>query len=81
MTHNKTFEIISISEKHSDIEIAMDLVSKYYLIKDSILVRFQRKAEEQLFQQSIDLIHRISHPVARRLLFVIIKKSKIKTEL
>jgi hypothetical protein len=74
MNHNKTFESISIPEKQSDIEIVMDLVSKYYLIKDSILVRFQRKAKETLLQKAKDVIHTITHPVARRLLMVIIKK-------
>jgi hypothetical protein len=74
MNDNKTFESISILKKHSDIEIAMDLLSKYYLIKDSILVRFQQKAKEQLFRKAIILIHTLTHPVARRLLMVIIKK-------
>ena len=74
MNHNKTFESISISEKQSDIEIAMDLVSKYYLIKDSILVRFQSKAKEILMQKAKDVVHTTTHPIVRRLLMVIIKK-------
>ncbi len=74
MKNNKTFESISIPEKRLDIEIAMDLVSKYYLIKDSILVRFQQKAKETLLQKAKDVIHTITHPIARRLLMVIIKK-------
>lgn len=74
MHHNKTFESISAAEKQSDIEIAMDLVSKYYLIKDSLLIRFQQKAKEQLFQTAVVLIHTLTYPVARRLLMVIIKK-------
>jgi len=74
MNHNKTFESISIPEKQSDIEIAMDLLSKYCLIKDSILVRFQRKAKETLLQKTKDVIHKITHPVARRMLMVVIKK-------
>jgi hypothetical protein len=73
MNHNKTFESKSIFDKHSDIEIAMDLLSKYYLIQDSILIRFQQKAKEQLFQTAKDLIYTITHPVARRLLMAIIK--------
>ena len=74
MNHNKTFESISIRKKQSDIEIAMDLVSEYYLLKDSILIRFQRKAKETLLQKARDVIHTITHPVARRLLMVIIKE-------
>ena len=74
MNHNKASDNISISEKQSDIDIAMDLVSKYYLIKDSILVRFQRKAKETLLQKSKDLVHTIKHPVAERLLMIIIKQ-------
>ena len=74
MNHNQTIESISIPEKQSDIEIAMDLLSKYYLIKDSILVRFQWKAKETLLQKTKDVIHTITHPVARRLLMVVIKK-------
>lgn len=74
MNHNKTFKRISIHEKQSDIAIAMDLVSNYYLIKDSILVRFQRKAKETLLQKAKDVIHTITHPVAKRLLMVIIKQ-------
>jgi hypothetical protein len=74
MNHNKNCAIISISEKQSDIEIAMDLVGKYYLIKDSIFVRFQRKAKETLLQKTNNVIHTITHPVARRLLMMIIKQ-------
>ena len=74
MNHDKTFESISIPEKHSDIEIAMDLVSKYYLIQDSILIRFKCKAKETLLLKASDLIHTLAHPTARRLLMVIIKK-------
>ncbi|MBU1941145.1 MAG: hypothetical protein KKC68_05170 [Candidatus Thermoplasmatota archaeon] len=76
MNHNKTFESIYIPEKQSDIEIAMDLVSKYYLVKDSILVRFQRKAKETLLQKAKDVIHTITHPIAKRLLMVVIKKQE-----
>jgi len=74
MNHNQTFESISIPEKQSDIKIAMDLVSKYYLIQGSMLVRFQRKAKETLLQKAKDVIHTITHPAARRLLMVVIKK-------
>ena len=74
MNHNKTFESISIPDKHSDIEIAMDLVNKYYLIQDSILVRFQKKAKEQIFRKAIILIHTLTHPAARKLLMIIIKR-------
>ena len=74
MIHNKTFEGIYVSDKHSDIEIAMDLVSKYYLIQDSILVKFKRKAKETLLQKASSLIHSITNSTARRLLMLIIKK-------
>ena len=74
MNHNKTFKRISIHEKQSDIAIAMDLISNYYLIEDSILVRFQQKAKETLLQKAKDVIHTITHPVAKRLLMVIIKQ-------
>ena len=76
MNHNKTFESIFTPDKHSDIEIAMDLLCKYYLIQDSILVRFQRQAKEQLFRKAIILNHTLTYPVARRLLMVIIKDKK-----
>ena len=76
MNHNNTFESISATEKQSDIEIAMDLVRKYYLIQNSILVRFQQKAKEQLFRKAVVLIHTLTYPVARRLLMVIIKDKK-----
>lgn len=74
MNHNKTLKSISIPDKHSDIKIAMDLLNKYYLIKDSILISFQQKAKEQLFQKAKVLIHTLTHPVARRLLMVIIEE-------
>lgn len=74
MNYNKTFESISISEKQSDIGIVLDLVSKHYLIKDSTLIRFQQKAEEQLFQKTKDLILTITHPVAKKLLTIIINR-------
>jgi len=74
MNSNKTFESISIPDKHSEIEIAMDLVSKYYLIQDSVLIRFKRKAKETLLLKARDLIHTLAHPTARKLLMVIIKK-------
>jgi len=74
MNHNKSFESISIPDKQSDIEIAMDLLSKYYLIQDSILVKFKRKAKETLLHKAINLVQTLTHPAARRLLMVIIKK-------
>ena len=74
MNHKENYESIYAFKKQSDIEIAMDLVSKYYLIKDSILIRFQRKAKETLIQEAKDAIHTITHPVARKLITVVIKK-------
>jgi hypothetical protein len=74
MNYKKESENISISEKQTDIRIAMDLVSKYYLIENSILIKFQQKAKKQLFQKAKDLIHTMTHPAARRLLMIIIRK-------
>ena len=74
LNYNRTFESVSIPDSHSDIEIAMDLVSKYYLIQDSIFDRFKRKAIEALLQKARGLIHTITNSTARRLLMVIIKK-------
>ena len=73
VNNDRIFESGSIPDKHSDIEIAMDLVSKYYLIQDSILVGFKRKAKETLLQNARRLIHTLTNPTARRLLMVIIK--------
>jgi hypothetical protein len=70
--HNKNSKNISVPAKQSDIEIAMDFVSRYYCIKDSIMVKFQRKAKERLAKQAKDIIHTIKNPVAKRLLRITI---------
>lgn len=74
MNHNKSIESIFGSEKQSDIEIAMDLVRKYYLIQDSILIKFQRKAKEQLSKIAENAIQTMISPVAKRLISIIINK-------
>ena len=70
----KSSEIIYTFEKQSDIEIAMDLVSKYYLIQNSVLIKFQRKAKEQLSLRAEDAIQTMISPVAKRLLSITINK-------
>ena len=74
MNHNEALENINASEKQSDIEIAINLVSKYYLIQNSILIRFQRKAKEILYREAKEVYHTVTHPVAKRLIMVIIEK-------
>lgn len=74
MNHNKTIKSVPVSEKPPDIEIAMDLLNKYYLIKDSILIRFQLKAKEKLSEAAKIVADTMMNPTAKRLMKVIINK-------
>jgi len=74
MNHNKSSESISDFGKQSDIEIAMEFLSRYYCIHDSILVNFQRKAKETISRQAEEAICYIANRTAKILLKIIIEK-------
>ena len=66
MNHNKNSESISDLGKQSDIEIAMEFVTRFYCIHDSILVNFQRKAKEIISRQAKEAICDVTNPTAKK---------------
>ncbi len=64
----KEFEKTIVGKQHADVGIAMQLLSLFYSVEDSVLVKFQKKAKEELSRQAANIMRTLTHPFAIRLL-------------